>query len=261
LSRSAITERGFTLTELAVVFTIVALLLGSLLYTLAAQSEQRSRDTTLRRLDEAKELLLTFAIVNGRLPCPASTTSNGDESPAGGGICTDFYTGYLPAKLLGFQPTDSSGYALDPWGNRIRYAVSQFTNPVGTAPHFVNATNLKNNGVATASNDLLICASATGITTGQPPTCGAATNSVTNAGVIAAVVWSQGKNYISTVVGGADETANNKHRLPAVQNNHAAFVWHPPAPTGATGGEYDDLMTWIPVGVLYGRMVSAGVLP
>src|SRR5262245_33027123 len=105
--------RGFTLTELAVVMAIVAFLLGGLMYTLAAQTEQRNFEETRRRLDLARELLLGFAIVNGRLPCPATSTSNGIEAPAGGGACTGYLpdapeptgtTGFLPAVTIGFNP-------------------------------------------------------------------------------------------------------------------------------------------------------------
>jgi len=39
------------------------------------------------------------------------------------------------------------------------------------------------------------------------------------------------------------------------------FVWHTPAPVGAANGEFDDLMLWIPVGELYGKLIAAGVLP
>jgi type II secretory pathway pseudopilin PulG len=63
--------RGFTLVELAVVFLIVTLLFGSILYTLSAQLEQRNFAETRRRLETARELLISYAIVNGRLPCPA----------------------------------------------------------------------------------------------------------------------------------------------------------------------------------------------
>src|SRR5258706_7364207 len=77
--RQALRARGFTLTELAIVLAIVGLLLGSLMYTLSAQTEQRSIEDTRRRLDQARELVLTFAIVNGRLPCPARSTSAGVE--------------------------------------------------------------------------------------------------------------------------------------------------------------------------------------
>ena len=257
------------------VFTIVAFLLASLLYTLSAQTEQRSREGTQRRLEEAKELLLGFAVANQRLPCPAAAPSQAPFSNAGGtgteslaaGACTDGYTGFLPGKAIGFQPTDDAGYALDAWGNPIRYAVSTTTWSSGagrfTTSHTTTAWSL-----STSPADLLICASATGIVTSLPPNCGAASNSVTNQSVVVAVIWSQGKNFGPNARGGVagggagtDENVNNKHRLPSVQNNHPVFVWHAPAPATATAGEYDDLVTWIPVNLLYGRMVSAGVLP
>ncbi|HEY7237729.1 MAG TPA: prepilin-type N-terminal cleavage/methylation domain-containing protein [Burkholderiales bacterium] len=269
--------RGFTLIELAMALFVMALLMGSVMYTLSAQNDQRMRTDSLRSLDEAKELVVTFAIVNGRLPCPASTASNGFESPAGGGACTNFYNGYLPARTIGFQPQDSSGYGLDAWGNRIRFAVSQgvpvnsqsprVCRPVNpttppVTPHFTNKTNLRANGIDCAPSDLVVCAASSGIVT-APPGCNTAP-SVTNQNVVAAVIWSQGKNFASSgylgVQGqaGDDERVNNKT---AANSNHAVFVAHPPAPSGTAGGEFDDLLTWIPAGQLYGRLVAAGVLP
>src|SRR5258705_9931544 len=129
--RPGLSPRGFTLVELAMALFVIALLMGTVMYTLSAQNDQRMRTDSLRSLDEAKELVITFAIVNGRLPCPASTASNGSESPFGGGSCTNYYNGYLPARDVGFQPQDSSGYGLDAWGNRIHYAVSG-TTPVNS---------------------------------------------------------------------------------------------------------------------------------
>jgi len=277
--RARPSPRGFTLIELAMSLFVIALLMGTVMYTLSAQNDQRMRTDSLRSLDEAKELLITFAIVNGRLPCPASTTSNGSESPAGGGACTNFYNGYLPARTIGFQPQDSSGYGIDAWGNPIRYAVSQSVpvnsqsprvcRPVSpttapVTPHFTNKANLRANGIDCAPNDLVICMSSTTISPGAaPPTCGTATP-VTNQAVVAAVIWSQGKNFAASgylgVKGqaGEDEKVNNK--TPA-NSNHAVFVTHTPAPSGAPGGEFDDLMVWIPAGQLYGRLVAAGVLP
>lgn len=242
--------RGFTLTELAVVMAIVAFLLGGLLYTLTAQTDQRNFEETRRRLDQARDLVIAFAIVNGRLPCPASATSSGDESPAGGAAaCTNYYDGFLPAKAIGYQQVDSSGYAIDAWGNRIRFAVARLTTPSSSNNHFTNATALKTNGISYQPNDLLICYSATGIT---GTTCGGAANQVMSTSLVAAIIFSTGKNG-ATAGTGADEAAN--------LNGDRIFVSHPPTPSTASNGEFDDQMTWITVGELYNKLIAAGVLP
>ncbi|HEX9627830.1 MAG TPA: type II secretion system protein [Acidiferrobacterales bacterium] len=250
-------QQGFTLTELAVVFVIISLLLATAMYTLSAQTEQRNFEETRRRLEAARELILAFAVVNGRLPCPATATSAGDEAPLGGGACSapGPYGGWLPARSIGFQVFDAAGYAIDAWGNRIRYAVSSpavaLTGCAGpsTQPHFTNATNLKANGITCQPNDLVVCRSATGITA---TTCGPATNILTNQSVVVALVFSTGKNG-ALASGGIDEAANT--------NGDRVFVWHTPAPVGAANGEFDDQITWITVGELYAKLIAAGLLP
>ena len=255
---------GFSLVELAVVMAIVAFLMGGLMYTLSAQVEQRNFEDTRRRLEQARELLLGFAIVNGRLPCPATATSAGDESPAGGGTCTTGYAGWLPARTIGYQQTDTGGYAVDAWGNRIRYAVSiatpyntaspQVCRPVNSAtppvtPHFTHKDNLRANGIDCQPNDLLVCKSATGITA---TTCGGAANQIIATSLVVALVFSTGKNG-ATGGSGIDEAAN--------LDGNATFVFHVPAPSTAANGEFDDQFTWITVGELYGKLIAAGVLP
>jgi prepilin-type N-terminal cleavage/methylation domain-containing protein len=260
-------SRGFTLTELAIALFIMSLLMVGLMYTLAAQTEQRNRVDTLDRLEEAREALIAFAIVNGRLPCPAAAPPNapynnaggvGVESPGGGGACTDGHTGFLPARTLGYQPIDANGYALDAWNNPIRYAVSKDSSVAGSPDwNFTTAGSMKTNGVSVTPSDLVVCRAGSGVTASS---CNTAPP-VTNQSVVVAVLWSQGKNFLTSTAFGADENVNNKHRLPAVQNDTPVFVHTTPAPSGATGGEYDDLMVWLPVGVLYGRLIAAGVLP
>lgn len=272
-SRRRSRQRGFTLTELAVVFAIVVLLLGGVMYTLSAQVENRSIGDTQHRLEDAKDLLLAFAMANGRLPCPASTASNGDEAPAGTGACTSAYSGYLPAKAIGFTPTDVQGYAVDVWGNRIRYAVSvngniSVANPdyTFTTPPSSPNTGIKYNfGGATAlvPKDLLVCTSyISGSITTTAPSCGTGL-AATNLDTVVAVIWSQGKNYGSgnylgiSGQSGDDEAFNNKT---ATNSNHGVFIHHPPRSEFETN-PYDDQVVWIPVNLLYGRMVAAGVLP
>jgi prepilin-type N-terminal cleavage/methylation domain-containing protein len=268
--------RGFTLTEMAIVMAIVALLLGGLLYTLSAQTDQRNFEETRRRLDLARELVLSFAVVNGRLPCPARSVATsapvtvaGDEVVTtatgciGDGV-TDNYggtsggvtLGLLPARAIGFQQVDSSGFAIDAWGNRIRYAVAKtITGCSGssTTPHFVNAANLKTNGISCVPSDLLICKSATGITA---TACGSAANQIMSQDLVTAIIFSTGKNG-ATGGTGADEAAN----LDGAGNANPIFVYHTPTPSTAANGEFDDQFTWITVGELYGKLIGAGVLP
>jgi len=259
--------RGFTLTELAVVLAIVGLLLGSMMLTFSAQVEQRNFAETQRQLNEARELLLAFAVVRGRLPCPATAASNGDESfssgdATSGGTCTlTTHDGFLPAAAIGYSPVDGAGFALDAWNNRIRYAVSlaapvnsqtpRICRPVSdttppVTPHFTQRNNLKANGLDCSPNDLVVCTQAQGGTT-----C-AAGQSATNQSTVVAVVLSTGKNG-ALGAAGANETEN--------LDGDAVFVYRTPDPSGAAGGEYDDLTAWIPVGLLYGRLTAAGVLP
>src|SRR5512140_1908 len=68
---------GFTLIELAVVFGLIALLLGSLLVPLRIQIESRKFADTQKILDNAREALMGYAVANGYFPCPADASSNG----------------------------------------------------------------------------------------------------------------------------------------------------------------------------------------
>lgn len=275
---------GFTLIELAVVMAIVALLLGTMMVTLSAQTDQRNSDDTRRRLDQARELVLTYAIVNGRLPCPARSANTaspvtvaGDEVRDASGNCvgdavTDYYggasggttLGLLPARTIGYQQTDSSGFAVDAWGNRIRYAVAyRVTNCSGssTTPHFTNATNLKANGISCQPNDLLVCKSSNdGTYTITSTTCGGGANQIMSQSLVVAIVYSTGKNF-TTAQSAAAAAALGRNDEAANLNGDRVFVWHTPTPSSAANGEFDDQMTWITVGELYGRLVSAGVLP
>jgi prepilin-type N-terminal cleavage/methylation domain-containing protein len=244
--------RGFTLTELAVVFVIISLLLATAMYTLSAQTEQRNFEETRRRLEAARELILAFAVVNGRLPCPATAASAGAEAFSGG-ACTSAYGGFLPAAAIGFQITDAAGFALDAWQNRIRYAVSGAA-PTGcavgpTLPHFINAANLRANGITCEPNDLVVCRQSPAVVTASA--CDAGT-SVTNQNIVVAIAFSTAKNG-ATGVTGVNEARN--------LDNNALFVSRTQDPVGAAGGEFDDQMTWITVGELYGKLIAAGILP
>ncbi len=103
---------GFTLIEMAVVLVILAFLLGTLLMPMSVQMTQQKIRNTQQRLAELKETLIGFAIDQGRLPCPASTT-NGLETTG----CDDNTEGYFPWRTL------SLNIKQDAWGHPFRYRV------------------------------------------------------------------------------------------------------------------------------------------
>lgn len=239
-------ESGFTLIELAVAVLVLTLLLGSILVPLATQVEQRQISDTQKYTDEIKEALIGFAIANDRLPCPASATSAGIESPLGGGACTNNYNGFIPAVTLGLAVVDSGGFAVDPWGNRIRYAVTSANSNA-----FTTVNGMRTTGLAALAPNLLVCSTATGI---SGTSCAAGAALTTG---VPAVIYSVGKNgaYGGT---GTDEAANPN---PNSTNNDRAFVSHVPTPSTVPNGEFDDIMTWLSPNILYNRMVAAGKLP
>ncbi|MCC7081600.1 MAG: type II secretion system protein [Burkholderiales bacterium] len=241
--------RGFTLIEMAVVIAVVALLLGSILIPLATQVEERRFGEARRILDDAREALIGFAIANGRLPCPASPDPNavGVEFPSGGGECNNPYDGLLPAATLGLYPADAAGFAVDPWGNRIRYAVTTAHTSAFTT--FTTANSIGTQFLAGAlSPDLQVCSTATGVS-GTPPTCASGKTVTANA---PAVVFSVGPNGVSGATG-PDEVENaNRDRL---------FVSRPPGSVGSAEGEFDDIVVWLSPHILYNRLVAAGKLP
>jgi prepilin-type N-terminal cleavage/methylation domain-containing protein len=249
-------RHGFTLTELAVVFVIVSLLLMTGMFTLSAQNEQRNFEETRRRLEAARELVLAFAVATGRLPCPG--TASGDENPAGGGNCASPWGGFLPARTIGFQIVDGNGFGLDAYNNPIRYAVSSQTvalagcipaSPPTPHAHFTNAANLRTNGITCQPGDLVICNRAPTPVTANVCDAG---SSVTNQNTVVAIVFSTGKN------GATGGTGQNEARN---LDNNRLFISRTPDPAGAGGGEFDDQMLWIPVGELYGKLIAAGRLP
>ena len=217
---------------MAIVLAILGLLLGGLILPLSAQIDQHHHAQTRKSLAEIQDALLGFATLNGRLPCPASSTSNGVEDPAGGGVCNHPFDGFVPAVTLGIMPTDNSGYALDAWGsgenNRIRYAVTTANSSAFTSA--INSLSLNPN--------LHLCAAATSISASA---CHASVTTLSASAV--AVLISSGKSNMAS-----DEEAANR-------DNNITFVSHEPT------SQFDDQLTWLSYPLLAHELVNAGKLP
>jgi prepilin-type N-terminal cleavage/methylation domain-containing protein len=275
-SAQANRSHGFTLIELAVVLLILGVLLAGILIPFTTQIELRRVAETQKTLVEIRDALIGFAAANGRLPCPAAAGGDGQESfvPGGNeinGNCSNFLNGFVPGAVLGIGPTDSAGYVLDAWNNRIRYAVSNddkipsgtaaptpparpnidFTG-LGTAPS--SSGEMRNVGMPALKPNLRVCSTAP---TSPAISCLLGRSLIDNA---VAVVYSTGPNASRADPGGfrIDENANPN---PNVDDNNRTFVSHDRAGENSPNGEFDDLVIWLSPNILYARMIAAGRLP
>ncbi len=242
-------SEGFTLAELAIVLVIVGLLVSGMLVPLSAQRDLLNTRETEKQLAEIKEALLGFAAANGRLPCPASPDATGAENPdTGVGPCANPYDGFVPAITLGVTPTDEKGYALDSWGNPIRYAITEANSNA-----FTTTNGIKTAWVGGLAPSIYVCNTSAGVKNKGSPTAtckDSPDTSLTKTAV--AVIFSTGKNGGTPPIS-ADELAN----WPTLTSNtnDPVFVAHTP------NDSFDDLVIWISPNILYNRMIAAGRLP
>lgn len=226
-----ITNKGFSLVEMAIVLIIVGLLLAGLFAPLSAQFELRRVEETRLILEEAKEALMGYALANKFLPCPdVNAVPDGTEGVRGASNECATLEGVLPWQLLGVR-------GLDAWGRYIRYRVStNFSNNV-------DFFEISDTGDIRVNSD---------------------TGTLTTSAI--AVLVSHGINGfggINTIQGtpanqmpapaGADELENSN-------GLNLTYVSHTPTPVGSAN-EFDDSINWISFTILANRMVAAGQLP
>jgi prepilin-type N-terminal cleavage/methylation domain-containing protein len=108
-------SRGFTLIELALVLTIIALMGGVIASAMFSFINTQRAVTTRAKLAAIDAALVSFVAVNRRLPCPANGQLNtGTEmSP-----CQNQF-GVVPWVALGLAAQDIE----DGWNNRISYRI------------------------------------------------------------------------------------------------------------------------------------------
>ncbi len=230
-------QGGFTLIEIAIVMFIVALLLGGMLLPLSAQQDFRQRQETEKSLNDIRDALMGYAVVNGYLPCPAPvdlSTGGAEAARDANGICP-LRVGLVPWTTLGL------GH-LDAWGHLFRYSVTPAFSNDGTGP--ITKFTLASTG------DILI------------QTLGAQTL----ASNVPATVVSHGKNGAWAYTEAGIQIADSANLNTDEDTNAAAagtnFVSRTPsAPSAVAPGEFDDLVVWVPASTLFNRMVAAGKLP
>lgn len=222
---------GFSLVEMAIVLVIVGLALGAGLSVLSGQVEQKKINDTQKALEEAKDALMGFAIVNGRLPRPATVASNGIEITAAACATDLACTGLIPWATLGVTK-------LDAWAKVIRYSV---TPAFATAAFQQDSVGTKN--IQTRNNVGAI---------------------VALANAVPAVVFSHGRDNFGTTDGGvAIPNLAGPNNVDEINNNNGGgagttFIQRSPSTNPAAPGVFDDMVVWLPTATLLSRVGAAG---
>jgi len=239
ITRSA----GFTLVELAMVLFIISLVVGGLLVPMATQLEARQRNDTQEKLEEIREALIGYALINAKLPCPAQeevpTSPNfGVEDPTNCNVPPA--EGYLPWKTLGMAEYDSWGVAQTSGGDMTgywRYVVdTEFACPDDdcvTGQVSISGGTTDGLSVIDSSGNSLTSSS-------QSPV---------------AIVYSAGAKDLGDEDGDGNEASGKADG----ENDDS------PADAIYQGGNattgFDDITIWLSRPLLLSRMVSAGTLP
>lgn len=133
---------GFSLIEIAIVASMVAMVSGALLVFGGNKITQAQIELTKQRMDIIERAIQEFAYTYGYLPCPADITlqsqTSGVKNPAfgvgvasGSGDCKDsgaleYLSASVYAGMVPYRTLDSSldaAVTVDAWGNRILYVV------------------------------------------------------------------------------------------------------------------------------------------
>lgn len=224
--RTPQTCAGFSLLELAIALVILTLLGSTMLPLVSSQRDLLARQEARKQLDEARETLLAFAMVNGRLPCPARADLSSGQANAGREDCSLSH-GVLPWSSLGLRESD-------PWGLRFSY----YAQPAFSAP--LAAGTLCSFSLDTLGNANIKDRSGAGYDI---------------ASALPAVIVSHGSRSFGAYRSDGHQEAGALGDEAENANADLNFVAHDPSP------DFDDLLSWISAAVLKARLVSSGRLP
>jgi len=240
LSKPKFLNEGFTLIEMAVVLAIVGLLIGGLLVPLSVQLDLRNYNETRQKMAVIKEAIMGFAVANGRLPCPATSTVSSSSVGAGTEVCDGTTTGVVPWETLGIPE-------LDAWNGRFSYAVTN---------SFIDSI---------ISNTVSPPASCTDTPTNASfALCSAGSYSIINSDSISigsnipVLIISHGKNGYGAFRSDGTQVSTDDASPAELENllTNTTFVHGTIVQSG-----YDDVVEWVSTNVLLNRMVTAGRLP
>ena len=234
------------------VLFIVSLVVGGLLVPLATQLEARQRNEALLQLEQIREALYGYAILEGKLPCytteddPSAALYGEEDATCNPASLTA--DGILPWKTLGLAagndpwgaPRTASDANGGTWNGYWRYRVdgqffSAFTLSTDTDPAStidIDSLNSSASAVGAPVFDVLTSSS-------ERPV---------------ALIYSTGSNL-------AADGQNSSYEPTVAPTYEGGNVSNLDRDGDGDEDEFDDLMIWLTRPPLFSKMVTAGRLP
>jgi hypothetical protein len=180
------------------------------------------------------------------LPCPDKTAAapvigvsvlpnvanDGIEDRNTVGGCS-VVEGNLPWVTLGINGTDA-------WGNRIRYSVTQVFANSQTGIRLTNTGTLTVNTLNNLGATIAAATTVPVVVLSHGPNAWGA-------------ISANGQAIPAPPVANVNETEN--------ADADTTFVSNTPVIAGGTGGEFDDIVSWLPASLIFNRMLQSGKLP
>ena len=226
-------QAGFTLVEMAIVLLMLTLLASGLTVGLSAHMARRAEAATDDALAEARDALLGHVVLRRYFPCPAKSATDGAEDRDSPISCRKT-VGLLPWATLGIQGVDG-------WAHRLRYAATlKYTSKI-------TGTDDGDIEIVTRNLD------------------GAELKLTTEGGKTPVVILSHGSNGFGAI----DQDGNVLLAPPAstdearnASGDGRQFYSRPLSEnSGASGGAFDDRITWLSPNLIAHRLITVGRLP
>jgi type II secretory pathway pseudopilin PulG len=125
--------KAFSLIELSVILTIIAIIISSLLTIILAEEELERTTRTYEKMEITYDKIKLFIAQQGRLPCPSDPALLTDDTEYGAENCEDIfmcddnncnsviiYQGSIPVETLGLE----DDFIYDEFGYKFSYIVA-----------------------------------------------------------------------------------------------------------------------------------------
>lgn len=257
------TQRGFTLIELAIVLVIITILIGGLAVPLSAQIQARRIAETKKTLDEVREAIFGYALSRSilvdhdgnpstqdknhtYLPCP-DIDHDGLEDREPGGECSED-AGNVPWATLGTG-------AQDAWGNRLHYRITNNSADPGPPPVPISMYGSENGeSFSNASvGDGQVCTTSSG---------GCSTGDMASNVPVVLISYgpnSRGARNVNIEPSAPTPATPSGTGAGELENldGDTAYVSRPASDASHSDGEFDDIVVWIPHGLIISRVCGS----